>query len=240
MDFTGSSTFTRKVETEQSLLSGIDFDMCVDYIEECINKKEPIVEVLRLFILLNLTSNGLKAKQLEFFKREILQTYGYHYLFTLNNLEKLNLIKKPDTKPNFQLVRNRLHLLNVEGLDIATPNDIAYVYSGYAPLSVRLVQHAVRPGGWRQIEDSLRALPGVQAFEETQTLPPGLVAPAGSSDSPPVTLVFFIGGVTFTEIAALRYLSTQAHRDFIIATTKLINGDTLVDSILEHVDRKQM
>jgi hypothetical protein len=212
--------------------------LCVDYIEECINKKEPIVKILRLFILLNLTSNGLKTKQLEFFKREILQTYGYQYLLTLNNLDKLNLTKKPDTKPNYQLVRNRLHLLNVEGLDIASPNDIAYVYSGYAPLSVRLVQHAVRPGGWRQIEDSLRALPGVQAFEESQSLPPGLVAP--SSDTPPVTLVFFIGGITFTEIAALRLLSTQTHRDFLIASTKLINGDTLVDSIIEHVDGKQM
>jgi hypothetical protein len=27
-----------------------------------------------------------------------------------------------------------------------SPNDIAYVFSGYAPLSIRLVQHAIRSG----------------------------------------------------------------------------------------------
>lgn len=32
------------------------------------------------------------------------------------------------------------------GFLIASPNDIAYVFSGYAPLSIRLVQHAIRSG----------------------------------------------------------------------------------------------
>lgn len=44
-----------------------------DHIEECINKQEPLVKVLRLLCLSSLVNNGLKPKQLEFFKREILQ-----------------------------------------------------------------------------------------------------------------------------------------------------------------------
>jgi hypothetical protein len=53
----------------------------------------------------------------------------------------------------------------------------------------------------------------------------------------PLTLVYFLGGVTFAEISALRYLSTkEGHgRDYLIATTKLINGSSLVDSICEHI-----
>jgi len=52
-------------------------------------------------------------------------------------------------------------------------------------------------------------------------------------------LVFFLGGCTFTEIAAIRFLEKQSEgRDFIIATTKLINGNSLLESVTENVDSK--
>ena len=47
------------------------------------------------------------------------------------------------------------------------------MYSGYAPLSVRLAQFLSRPQGWRGLEEVLRLLPG-PTIEERQTLPPGL------------------------------------------------------------------
>lgn len=47
----------------------------------------------------------------------------------------------------------------VEDTDTANPNDVAYVCSGYAPLSRRLVQHAIR-SGWRPVEEILKLLPG--------------------------------------------------------------------------------
>jgi hypothetical protein len=50
----------------------------------------------------------------------------------------------------------------------------------------------------------------------------------------PITLVFFIGGVTFTEISALRWLAKQqTYGDIIVGTTKLINGDSLLATFLE-------
>ena len=50
-----------------------------------------------------------------------------------------------------------------------------------------------------------------------------------------ITVVFFIGGVTFAEISALRHLSQRPNHDrsYIIFTTKLINGSTLIDSLEE-------
>jgi len=47
----------------------------------------------------------------------------------------------------------------VDDLDDANPKDIAYAYShsGYAPLSVRLAQAAVK-GPWKAIEESLKAV----------------------------------------------------------------------------------
>ncbi|CAI9759760.1 unnamed protein product [Fraxinus pennsylvanica] len=48
-------------------------------------------------------------------------------------------------------------------------------------------------------------------------------------------LVVFIGGVTFAEISALRFLSSQEGmvHDIIVGTTKIVNGHTLIETFME-------
>ena len=46
------------------------------------------------------------------------------------------------------------------------------MYSGYAPLSIRLAQHLAQPG-WRSITEVLKLLPG-STVEEIQQIPVGL------------------------------------------------------------------
>ncbi|KAJ8779289.1 hypothetical protein J1605_012751 [Eschrichtius robustus] len=115
---------------------------------------------------------------------------------------------------------------------LQNPTDISYVYSGYAPLSVRLAQLLSRPG-WRSIEEVLRILPGPH-FEERQPLPTGLQKKRQPGENR-VTLIFFLGGVTFAEIAALRFLSQleDGGTEYVIATTKLINGASWIESLTE-------
>lgn len=45
-------------------------------------------------------------------------------------------------------------------------------------------------------------------------------------------LVVFIGGVTFAEVAALRFLGRQRNVRFVVLTTKVITGDSLLQSFL--------
>ncbi|KAJ7419328.1 Vacuolar protein sorting-associated protein 33A [Willisornis vidua] len=118
---------------------------------------------------------------------------------------------------------------------LQNPNDISYVYSGYAPLSVRLAQLLARPG-WRSIEEVLKMLPGPH-FEERQQLPTGLQKKRQQGENR-VTLVFFLGGVTYAEIAALRFLSQMEDggTEYVIATTKLINGTTWIKSLMEKLE----
>lgn len=49
----------------------------------------------------------------------------------------------------------------------------------------------------------------------------------------------FIGGVTFAEIAALRFLGSrpEVNCTFVTATTKLINGTSLLESIVDDSTR---
>jgi len=143
----------------------------------------------------------------------------------------LGLFKKQEGKNNFALLRKNLHLI-VEDIDENNPNDIGYVYSGYAPLSIRLIQSAFKPGGWKGREDIVKFLPG-PTVEETQQLPPGVQAGDRGGTQNAVTLVFFIGGVTFTELGALRFLSKQEgqYGDIICCTTNTVNGNNFFSNI---------
>ena len=79
-------------------------------------------------------------------------------------------------------------------------------------------------------------LPGPH-FEERQQLPTGLQKKRQHGENR-VTLVFFLGGVTYAEIAALRFLSQMEDggTEYVIATTKLINGTTWIKSLMEKLE----
>nr|KAF6403691.1 hypothetical protein HJG59_010087 [Molossus molossus] len=203
-DVTTSEDFFDKLTVEQEFMSGIDTDKVNGYIEDCIAQKHPLVKVLRLICLQSVCNSGLKQKVLDYYKREILQTYGYEHILTLHNLEKAGLLR-PQTggRNNYPTIRKTLRLW-MDDVNEQNPTDISYVYSGYAPLSVRLAQLLSRPG-WRSIEEVLRILPGPH-FEERQPLPTGLQKKRQPGENR-VTLIFFLGGVTFAEVAALRFLS---------------------------------
>jgi len=198
---------------------------------------------------------------------------------------------------------------------------MAYVYSGYAPLSCRIIQHALdifthpaastatstaagaaatataaaksalssfpslsltspfssspappstlganpsgqRPAGGPEVreltagwgdprlESLLSSLQTTTAFHVTQTLPKGFSADGPrSGGAKQTTLVCFVGGCTFTEISALRFLSRQLggmntfiylcsllDHNIIVSTTKLINGSTFIEELTETFD----
>jgi vacuolar protein sorting-associated protein 33A len=214
------------LDAEQGLFGCLD--QALEYIEESIARAAPIVTVLRLLTLQCLTNNGLKPKTFDFFRREILQTYGNEYLFTLLNMERLGLIFRQDNHFNYPTLCKSLKLLDKE-CNIREPTDFNYVYSGYAPLSVRLIQHAAKPNGWRAIDESMRSLQAFgPTFEFQQDIPAGVrqcklfgfcefggdllicvffcvvAVDSATASRSKVTLVYFIGGVTYAEISALR------------------------------------
>jgi hypothetical protein len=52
-------------------------------------------------------------------------------------------------------------------------------------------------------------------------------------------LVVFIGGITFAEISAIRYLNKRPNSDhkFIILTTNIINGKSMINSLRVNFDQ---
>ncbi|KAH9929757.1 Sec1-like protein [Fomitopsis serialis] len=242
--------FNKSLEIQQNLLASYDIPAQLTAIEELIAQGQRC----------SIISGGIKAKTLENMKREILQAYGYNLLPLLLSLSAPPLcILLPTplppsaqatsaaTKYPYAALRKSLRLLiedpdNVDDLE----NDISYVYSGYAPISVRLVQWSRRraareqaeglpsqkskrtPLWWKGFEDVAASIPA-GSLDGASATASSLILPR---DTPTTTLVFFLGGCTYTEIAALRWVGRQNKgRKFLVATTGIISGASLIEGI---------
>lgn len=276
---TRSDNFNRCLEIQQNLAAGSDPSSHHAAISELMMRGIPLETILRLLSLESVLNNGLRPKDLDTFKREVRHAYGHEQILTLDSLEKMGLLvpKHPVTmaKTNYATVRKNLNLI-FDDVNEQDPNDIAYVYSGYAPLSIRLVQCVIQkdalglanskgkghvPGGsgWRGFEEAIRGVGG-KTFDEIQSgedkavrarskLPlfvlvceegsnaNGLVVILNGYNERKLTVVFFLGGCTFTEISALRFLAKKdaGKREILICTTGIINGDKMVKAAVPNL-----
>ncbi|KAL9118907.1 MAG: hypothetical protein Q9187_004536 [Circinaria calcarea] len=269
---TRSDHFSRVLEVQQNLQQGSDPSSQHDTIEELIARDTPLPTVLRLLCLESSISGGIRQKDLENFKRLILQAYGYQHLLTLSALEKMRLLETRASvnvlalpggaatgiKTNYNYLRKVLRLI-VNEVNEQDPNDIAYVYSGYAPLSVRLVQCVIQKPyllsvtkganaasngvsgaghGWQGFEDALKNIKGetfnkIQRGEEAATKARQILSGTGGGRK--TVVVMFLGGITFTEIAALRFIARkeEGRRRILICTTGIISGGRMMDAAVE-------
>lgn len=274
MRLTRSETFRKILEVQQNNAAGADPTYQHESIEELIARDVPLKTVLRLLCLESCMSGGLRPKDLENFKRQIVQAYGHQHLLTFWALEKMDLLQprssattmllpttgaQAGTKTNYSYLRKNLRLV-IEEVSEQDPDDVSYVYSGFAPLSVRLVQCVLQKPyilsllkggtpaasvnnastaspGWLGFEDVVKSARGStfsivqkgddKAVRARQTLS-GNVATK-------TVYVFFLGGITFTEIAALRFIAAQEapRRKIVICTTSIISGDRLMEAAME-------
>ena len=235
-DITVQDEFFEKLNCQNELLASLWVDKPNTYIMACMSKGDDIFKVLRLICIHCVANNGFKVALLETYKREIVRAYGFKYFDLLNNMEKSGILFL-QTQKVFNTISQKMNLL-VDNVNEENPNDISYVFSGYAPLSVRFCQFLTRPT-WKAYGDLFGLLPG-QFFEETQRLPSGVRRRSkrfislcffpifvyfffsyllGNSNTSihssqsvqsidqKMTLVFFIGGCTYAEVSAFRYLS---------------------------------
>lgn len=280
---TRTDTFTRCLEVQQNLTSGADPSTQNDLITELIDRGTPLPTILRLLCLESTTNAGIRPKDLDIFKRAIIQAFGPQHLLTLAALEKMSLLTprggatlaggtgssvKPGSVTNYTPLRKTLRLWDDE-VNEANPNDISYTFSGYAPLSVRIVQSIIQkqtlantikpsttPGaplssnplaqGLRMFEDASKYIRGA-TFNEVQT---GDISQkalkarqllSGHGDRGKTVVVFFLGGVTRAEIAALRWVSKKLGESggegrgskVMVASTNVLTGNMLVDGATE-------
>jgi vacuolar protein sorting-associated protein 33A len=248
MKYTRSDEFLGLLQVQQNLASGeVDPSSQFGGIEQLIARDTPLPQVLRLLCLYSCFSGGIKAKEFDQFRRLILQGYGYQHILTLDKLEKLRMFWRSSnlggmipltggasgsgTKTDYTVLRKLLRL-KVEEVEEDDPKDIAYVYSGYAPLSCRLVQCVLQKQylltvtkgngvtsttgasaaqGWHGFDEAVKHVKGATFYDLQKGEDKAVKARAllsGGSEKQTVFVVF-VGGITFTEIAALRFIAKQ-------------------------------
>jgi hypothetical protein len=177
------------------------------------------------------------------------QTYGLRVLPLLKNLEDIGALKQKQMGAflggggdagSWAGLRRALKLI-VDDVDVANPTDIAYVSSGYAPLSVRLMQSLLLRGPAGGVGELAKVTEiaieegeyssfdaAVQRAAEKGAAP----SPAGGKKN---IVVYYLGPVTYLEIAALRWLSEQEGFPYriIIAATSVENGNQILGNLSE-------
>lgn len=241
---TSNPQFLDELGCEQEFMLCSDVDKPSVFIEDLIAKKTELRTVLRLICMQCIAGSGLKQKILDYYKRELVQVYGIEVLLTIGNLERAGLLKPQTGSRSYAVLRKTLKLTleNFELKHEIFPTDISYVHSFYAPLSIRIVENILKPAGFLGMKDILTELAG-PAFEDKNIETRATGARRSSltsevstlSDTTRVILVFFLGGCTFAEVSALRFLSQQedTNAEFVVATTKLINKNSFLDSFIE-------
>ncbi|XP_025916544.1 vacuolar protein sorting-associated protein 33B isoform X2 [Apteryx rowi] len=255
--------FQEMIKTEHSLLEGFDIRESTSFIEEHIDRQVSPIESLRLMCLLSITENGLIPKDYRSLKTQYLQSYGPEHLLTFHNLKRIGLLTEQSPgetltaveskvsklvtdraagkitdafnslarKSNFRGISKKLGLIpRVDGeYDLKMPRDMAYVFSGaYIPLSCKIIEQVLERKSWLGLEEVLRLLNGNE-FSVTESA--GEDSPAWESQR--IILTVFLGGCTFSEIAALRFLGKEKGYKFIFLTTAITNSARMMEAMIE-------
>jgi hypothetical protein len=80
------------------------------------------------------------------------------------------------------------------------PDDASYVFGGYCPITIRLIENVIKKG-WNPIKEVIKKLPGDFEFPINEK---EVYNPKGKCN---FILLVFIGGITYAEISAIRFLN---------------------------------
>jgi hypothetical protein len=239
----------KQLTIEELLLDGFDIQNCIQYIHECISRRYSMTSSLRLLCLLSTTYSGIPTKEFNDLKRKFLHVYGYEHLLTFFNLGRGGLLIEDQAgsnsrnflasatlgmlykKDSFKQLRKKLQLIPSEKEDVNIPKSMAYVFGGsYIPLSCKLVENAIFGRNFTN-EEIVKHLTGnnFQSCKASSAKDSTLKRNAAQTQ---IALVYFIGGITYSEIAALRFWGSRNNVQFIFASTSIINGEKLLDSFV--------
>ncbi|XP_072201306.1 vacuolar protein sorting-associated protein 33B isoform X2 [Excalfactoria chinensis] len=253
--------FQEMIKVEHALLEGFDIRESTSFIEEHIDRQVSPIESLRLMCLLSITENGLIPKDYRSLKTQYLQSYGPEHLLTFHNLKRIGLLTEQAAgetltavesrvsklvtdraagkitdafnslakKSNFRAISKKLSLIpRVDGeYNLKVPRDMAYVFSGaYTPLSCKIIEQVLERRGWQGLEEVLRLLNGNEFA----------MADGATEDGAAqrVVLVVLLGGCSYSEIAALRFLGKERGCRFIFLTTAITSSARLMEAMAEH------
>ena len=210
---------------EQGLLYGTVPEKFFEFIFDEIRKKSEEYDILKIICLYSIINSGYKNKIYDQLRKEFFLVYGFQELFLWRNLEKLGILKAADNKSIYQTILKKLNLINEEQFESKEQKDISYIYNGFCPIILKLLEKMLEKG-WGNIKDILKELSGEFEYPQDES---EIISTKGDKQ---FILLIFIGGITYGELAGVRYLNSKLrNKKFIIITTNMINSKKLFDQM---------
>uniref|UniRef100_A0AAR2K0J6 Vacuolar protein sorting-associated protein 33B n=1 Tax=Pygocentrus nattereri TaxID=42514 RepID=A0AAR2K0J6_PYGNA len=232
--------FQELLKTEHSLLEGFEVRECISFIEEHINRQvrqhkqsKTIVSygIEHLLTFANLKQIGLLVEQQPGETLTVMESKVGKLVNDKTAGKLTDAFSSLAKKSNFRALSKRLVLIPKSGeeYDLRVPRDMAYIFSGaYIPLSCKLIEQVLERDGWTGLEEVTRMLNG---HEFAVTGPP---QDHCRTDPQRIILVMFLGGCTYSEISALRFLGREKGYKFIVLTTAITNSARLLEALLDN------
>ena len=228
---------------EHGIVQGTDYKETLAYLESAMAQLKPETMVLRLMCLLSLCNNGISSGDYERLKHQFLQAYGFDKLMTFHTLKKMGLLtsreallalkasvqgkdKTSGTTPFLQVAK-KLGLNTGQNQSVVASSqmqeDVSYVFNrAYIPLMCKMTKDVLTSR--TALDEDLKDL---KIKHKVQ-----LLTDSTASSNGKVVLIYFIGGYTFSEVAAFRHLQTILGNQFIIAGTSSISGKSIMEEVL--------
>uniref|UniRef100_A0A0N4ZST3 Sec1 family protein n=1 Tax=Parastrongyloides trichosuri TaxID=131310 RepID=A0A0N4ZST3_PARTI len=250
---------------EQSLLlDNCDFEMFMEYVEEGMLKRTSFEQILLLMSLACICQNGIPSKYFSQFKSKFLKAYGYDYLPLLHSLQQNDILyeKLHITLPTLTQVSqfanqkakvplnnilkifnltNEKNRVNGKADNEPQPN---YIFNGaYTPLVIPLLKEIslTQTLPLEKLKKVFNKQHIISTISKDMNLHPSKKTSNNTSKSPSLDLrnkpivVYFLSGVTYAEIAAIRYLGNQLQIKFIIISTHIISREIFITQFARYL-----
>jgi lysine-specific histone demethylase 1 len=231
--------YIQYIKNEQILLTGVLPSNLHLFYEDYISDKRDLYKLLKLMSIESLTLGGIK--DYNSIKKEILNVYGYQNIFLFRDLENLGWLRDKSSSKN-SIYMNYIQLcqkLELVKMDYNNekPEDCSYVMGGYCPIGLKLIEKGLE-GKWNKIQEYIKKLPGEASFPNDES------EIYNSTEEINTIFLIFIGGVTYTEIEAVRFLNRKFKENYdksisknptrtqlIIITTCILNTNKIFSNL---------
>lgn len=217
--------FERRTTVEADIVNGTERHE--EFIHETLASGVEPYEALRLFCLASVTRgyqrDGAKARS---FLDCFFTQHGYHHLPLQSRLFKAEfLVNSPGTDGKRNLFsQGKSRWKQVSSDDVVTANSPSYVFGGtYSPLIAQVVAAVATGARVSDLQDQLKA------FAHNNIEAPSHAFPLRER----TFIVVIIGGVTYSEVAALQLLEQITGSRIIVLSDKVVTGNDIVDALLD-------
>ena len=241
--------FAEQLQAEQNMVQVRELREAADFVESFIVRQVDPLAALRLLSLLCIVQDGLPVKQYRQWCRLFTQSFGHEHIVTLSNLRKLRLFWESThsstltgaldaslTRKRFRDMCKRFSLIPrmpAEGstYDLKKPRDSAFVFGGaYTPLVVPLLDSLLLNHPTAVKKADLAAVLPVHCFDRWKACS-GSCSTRQAGSVRKLLAIWFVGGVTFAEVAAVRSWAAARGVQLLVLTTGVVNGSSVMQSL---------